>query len=895
MIQCSNCGQNLRVPASRGELKVTCPHCKNSFSWSYAPLTVDRKKRTIHAAVLVVVACVSGLIIYALSNGNGGKADSQTTPNWTNTPAGTGQWVSASYKDLVDTSQIVRSGQTLGEVLLRVDRQTHLRGSVQPFLTSFSSLLPHVLDISGSPAGRPYVEVERRFPPGSQQPAWVAILRSGTIKVYFDGQEKVRAFLLGNDPRESYQRDYGIIRHVLQGLLPNAASSALSVEVFAYKNDYARQELILNLASCSFTSDSFPPPQNRIPLDLVGLQAFFERQGVLEGGQLDPRAGLELFASKTAQSPTEEPGVSLADFAVVYRAVFHAGDNEAFVSLDPHRDPTKVTVNFGGLLEDTRVGAVVLDADKRFKTITRGVDPDSMSDVRGFVRTRIPSFLTSTERKLMMPVSKEGKWVGTRFWYYPESVVVDADFDYSMAAIRKAQFTADAERSRSDFETPEQFEQFKAVSLSPAIRQSIDHLNTHYPEYAAVFPELRQLNSVARLFGICAWLQRAKAANVDLDALLSVSLPSHTTERERVQRVTSSHVATIKGPSLDAIDVASRIQLTNHTGSLSQSVDAVFGGWKGIAEFLCFVHGTDPKEYARYRQEARSLHAETRDYAITALIKNPKDLEAMAEFLFTKVQPDIPVLTRLKNTIAGQRTRLEATEGEIDSIKTILVRRVDNTNARAVAAYDAQVRQHNALVEKYESLRVSLNATVEKYNALSASASARGIVGIGGGIALEPGSFTVNANGRAATVSRLRSMVKHIRTEWTVFDDGTQWIKSRSSGHGGALATARIDAKWKCDNKHAAAASYSSPTGRYWFSLRGAGTQWRDQLTASDGRSVCRLGDVSANVLHVATFNVATIDSYIIGTKENSGRIVFTRSNRTDILSPQAPPAWYRQ
>ena len=904
VVKCSRCGANLRVPASLGALYVTCPRCRYSFVSDDRALPDKKRKRTIQAAVGIVVAFLIGLFIY----GNSGNSDPTINPSEsTHSPMeahaptqserqepkpDTARWIAASYRDLVDTDQITQSGQTLGEVLPRVDRQPALKGSVQPFLAPFSSLLPHVLDMHRSPAGRPYVEVERQFPPGSQQPAWAAILRSGTIKVYFDGQEKARAFLLGSDPKESYHRDYGVVRHVLHGLLPNAASSTLSVEVFAYKNDYARQELSLNLVSYSFTSDSFPPPQDRIPLDLVGLQTFFERQGLLEGGQLDSRAGLELFAKKADPSPAAEPGVSIADLVVAYRAVFYAGDNEGFVSLDPHRDPTKVTVNFGGLLEDTRVGAVVLEADKRFKTITCGLDPNSMSDVRGLVRTKIPSFLTSAERELLMPLSKEGKWEGTRFWYYPESVVVDADLDYSVAAIRKAQFTADAERARADFQTPHQFEQYKAISLSPAIRQNIDHLNTHYPEYAALFPELRQLNSVARLFGICVWLQRAKAADVDLDALISVILPAYTTERERVQLVASSCVATSKGRSVNALDVASRSEVFSHTGSLSQCVQEVFGGWKGVAEYLCLVNGVDPKDYARYGQEAQSLFAANRAYAITTLVKSPKGVRALAEFLSNRVQPDMPELMRLENTIAAQGARLEVIAREIDSIKPILARRVGTTD-QAVAAYNAQVDRHNALLKQYESLCVTLSATIGRYNALDAAVAR--VLEIGGGIGLRPDAFTINADGRSPTVGRLRIMARQIKTEWTTFDDGARWIKSRSSGQGSTLPTVRIDAKWNCDNRSEAGACYSSAVGRYWFAPVRTGTQWRDQLTGSDGGSVCRLGDPSTNTLHIATFRGAAMGSYVIGKKQSANRVVFRRSPRTDVSMPQAPPTWYRQ
>ena len=52
--------------------------------------------------------------------------------------------------------------------------------------------------------------------------------------------------------------------------------------------------------------------------------------------------------------------MELSDLAVAYRAVFHAGDNEAFISLDQNKYSTKATVNFGGF-ENTRLGSVVLE------------------------------------------------------------------------------------------------------------------------------------------------------------------------------------------------------------------------------------------------------------------------------------------------------------------------------------------------------------------------------------------------------------------------------------------------------------------------------------------------------------------------------------------------------
>ena len=52
-----------------------------------------------------------------------------------------------------------------------------------------------------------------------------------------------------------------------------------------------------------------------------------------------PDGGLVLFASQAQQQSLGGEAVSLADLAVAYRAVAHAGDAEAFVSLDRERRP----------------------------------------------------------------------------------------------------------------------------------------------------------------------------------------------------------------------------------------------------------------------------------------------------------------------------------------------------------------------------------------------------------------------------------------------------------------------------------------------------------------------------------------------------------------------------
>jgi hypothetical protein len=88
---------------------------------------------------------------------------------------------------------------------------------------------------------------------------------------------------------------------------------------------------------------------------------------------------------------------------------------------------------------------VVLEADKRFKTIAAGLDPNTFKDLRRSVRGVIADFWTSSEREIAGPFDAEfGQWIGTRFWFYPESIRIETDFDSRYARIANARFTADA-------------------------------------------------------------------------------------------------------------------------------------------------------------------------------------------------------------------------------------------------------------------------------------------------------------------------------------------------------------------------------------------------------------------------------------------------------------------
>lgn len=286
------------------------------------------------------------------------------------------RWVRITYRGLVDMSQITQSGLSVRDVLAALPATPSLRAELQPFLDQFSALLPQSLDMLVGPGTLPRYSVTDQFPPGSRQPAWAAIVRGGRICIIDDGGSHATVFVQGETAQAAYEANYGVLRHVLASLVP-PDGGPLKVAVYAYRNDYALCDLSLNLNPVVFEARHFPPPRDKVSLDLDGIQEFFRQGAVLAGGKIDERDGLVLAGKMGDRQTMCGHDVELADLAVAYRAVFHAGDNAAFVSLDPHRDPTMVTVNFGGFLEDTRAGSVVLAADERFKTLTSGLDPRS--------------------------------------------------------------------------------------------------------------------------------------------------------------------------------------------------------------------------------------------------------------------------------------------------------------------------------------------------------------------------------------------------------------------------------------------------------------------------------------------------------------------------------------
>jgi hypothetical protein len=682
------------------------------------------------------------LVLLGVPAGTAFGADAPR-PRAAKAAAGRPTSIAVSYADLIDADVVTRAGQKLGEAMR--DPRTP-RAFLQPFLDGYSSLLPYVVEMVFGADPAPRKEILERWPPGSPQPAWVALFRSGKYRAVADGEGRVRLFLPGDDAVAAWRKHYPVVRHGLAALA-GSAGAPLEVEVFAYRNDYRKQELRLALRPVTVSAASFPP--DRAPLDLASLEDFFRQSGQLEGAQLDPDEGLVLFANPDQRDTLAGEPVSLADLAVAYRAVFHAGDNDAFISLDPHADPSLASVNFGGLLEDTRIGAAILAADRRFKTICTGLDPVSHQDARQEIRRKIPEFMTASERSFLDTGQPAGPvWIATRYWFYPESVSVDVDPLEGFAVITRPRFTADAERIGKGFDNLDSRK--KRAALAASAREGIRQINADYAGYAAAFPEIGDLAAVARLMAVTTWLKRSETSRLDLDALLAVELPAVSTPRTLERIISTEYIAVPTSAEITESLVKDRSEVTWMTPMLNRTVADFFGKPKVYAGYLCVVRKAERQPCAAYEAEAATLFEAQRDLPLRSLLHSNEDLMNLLEFLMKRVVYPLPPegeAARARQIADGRR--LDQLRAELDRVRQELA-----------AAGDPPSQ---SLTADRERIETEIGSIMKQYHEGGAAASGwrtKSRIQVNGGISLRPDEFTIRKDPGSPAMQKFKRLAQ---------------------------------------------------------------------------------------------------------------------------------------
>jgi hypothetical protein len=789
-------------------------------------------------------------------------------------------WVTVAYGSLLDREAIIRTGDKLIDSLAIEE----LRGAVQPHVDRFSYLLQHAVEMLNGPDTYPHHDVMDHFQAGSKQPAWTAINRSGRIAIMTDNRNHARVFLPGDSPSQAYQKHYSVVRHCLKALIPEDGNG-LNVEVYAYRHDYGRSELSLNYRPFAFVSKDFAPPQ-KTPLDLEGLSEFFEKGGELEGIQIDDREGLVLYSREGERATAAGQPISLSDLAVAYRAVFHAGDNEAFISLDPHLDPTRVTVNFGGFLEDTRLGSVVLEADKRFKTIASGLDPNTYKDIRISTRRFVPSFLAGNEREFLIPNDlQQAGWVGTRYWFYPDSIEVEADSAMRYGRVARPRFTADAERSRDDFSSPQEFETKKRNTLSPSIRECIDHVNNDYLSYEKAYREIRELTAVARLMGICSWLKQANTINVDLDALLSVELPPFQTERERTQMISVAYMAYPDRSFPDASYVKRYSRVVNLSPILDMSIENYFKNSKNLEDYL------SGRDSAFNLGAADQIIRNNGHKPVRTIIKTEADIKVLAAYAANRIKFQAPnIISDEERQLEVLKTGLNATEKELSRLKYA----AEIASSGPEANYF--VDQYSSLLARYEAQRLSYNRQVKEVN-LNRSYSVHKLMRVSGGINMEPKYFKIRKAPNSVTLQKFVTMTSVSETRWKSRYDGSAYIRSRA-GNNTPILYALPKYTWDTGSQHSANGGtfeYRSTgsSGSYWKNETKSLGQWRSSTVFGDGSYAEKVLTGAGKMIVLTANKRSNRISAITAEKIGNNKIVFRNSTEAERPAHATPPAWW--
>ncbi len=504
-------------------------------------------------------------------------------------------WLRVDYSALVDTRRLSHSGESVEVLLQRLggrplpvggergaDRLAHVL--LDPLLEPYAFVLIDAADALFGVADPPRLEVGSLWRPAEAQPAWVELLRARRLVLESDGRGRVRLFapwdgepgasgaaLPARPAEEAAAEAWRAARPVVRLALAaerrrlaglRGEPVELQLTVLPYVHYPARLQFHLGARPyrAEITDTAVSP--GRSPVDLGRLRAFLERRTRLEGARLEADGSLTLLESaRGRRSALLGSPITLADLAVAYRAVFHGGAAEPYMSLDRAPSPHMTLVNYGGRLRDTRLGWVSLLCDIRFKTLDLGLGLYEDTDLRPDLDRALPGFLTHRERFARSPGSRGVVSEQIRLWFYPEDVDLTVSAEGDVLAMRRVRMTARSEKVEEDLLRGARAED------PPWTRATIVAINEGYDRLAARFPELEDLDDVVRLLSLFTWLRAAEArglATPDLDLLLDAELPSTPTPRVLPRLLTFLAMPQVNDGGeltvLDRIDVATALE-----------------------------------------------------------------------------------------------------------------------------------------------------------------------------------------------------------------------------------------------------------------------------------------------------------------------------------------------
>ncbi len=501
-------------------------------------------------------------------------------------------WIQVGYAEILDGREPTHSGEAVSGLLRRLEGRPVPTGEeivkrpddllshilLDPVLERYAFVLHDALDriFPPKPGSPPWYELAGLWQPGEAEPAWVELLRSRRYLVESDGRGNLRACLplpagivpedlAGQSASEKvWDIHWPVLRHVLASERARLASvepgmdRTLTVEVHAYQHLPARSIFRLAVPGTTRKVAATAPDTGKPSVDFAAWNRFLASGRSLEGARLLPDGTIRFLSGEGGRPGTilGEP-LTLADMAVAYRAIFHGGLGDPYMSLDRGYTPQTTHVNYGGRLRDTRLGTVALLCDIRFKTFSVGMDIFKGDDLRGSIRRALPSFMTHVERFGADPGASGVMSQQTRMWFYPDSVDMTLSSQGDVLVLRSVRMSAASERlneaglaADGDRADP------------PWTQATIKTVNDDYDTLAGMFPEMADLDQVVRLLSFFTWLQVAERDGLpvpDLDALLAVEIPSFPTPRRFPQMLAFN--ALPQAGAAGAAEVYSRLEV----------------------------------------------------------------------------------------------------------------------------------------------------------------------------------------------------------------------------------------------------------------------------------------------------------------------------------------------
>lgn len=812
-INCPSCNKSYRIPRTEQPLKITCKNCHEVF---YKTLPQPHKNQgNKYVIIAIIIAIVTTLIWFNQDYINQGPKSISSTFS----RAKPSNWVTISYDGLVDKSTLTHSGKNVGAVIREIPKHTDdFKGLVQQYMEPYSILCHDVLLSIIKPDTPPLVNILAHYPIGSEEPAWVDLFREGHFQLYYN-THLIRIFLKGSNPENSFGEYHSVIKYPIQDVINSMHTSIKNVEVYVFNNDYANAEIRLNTIPHVYNIADLNLSPKRNSIDLPSIEYFLKQGVILEAVEVDANNVLYFYGRKTSKQTLAGHPVSLSDIAVIYRSIFHYGNNAPYISLDKHEDNRYAKVNFGGYIENTHTGNVVLEADKLFKTLSTGIDPNTHKLVKSKITKYVPNFLTEDERQLLEISGEEHTQI--RYWFYPDSIGTVTDG--SIGAISTHQFLADVERM--DIK----------VNVSNAVRTTIDHLNQNFSQYERAEKTFKELSTVGRIMALVNWLKGMNMDDrIELDDLLSVKIPAFTTPRKTKKMLA---VTTIAYPG--------------NSDLTSQNI-------RDYTKVYYISHLLD------------QYNSSTSDKNFLKIAKNfisQIDISELAPSRYGEAQSAKDYYSRL---IKSNESKIESLKNEIDRKEYTL----NKYNSREVDRY-------NALINKYNRLLVTQKSNVNNYNSKvrelnNMNISSRHITSIGGGINLRPSAF--KRISRNKNSSKLREVIKiksKIKTVGKIAKSGN-WIRNNPERGGSRINKLPVNS-WKSSKSINGKIRYSSLSNSDDFAsvtLSPNSKNWQSNISVNGSQDIVKYSK-EANLIEVNHAGFANV--YKGKVSSNGKRFVFSK------------------